>query len=72
MKNYDAKKLLLTPMMLATVLATVSSTSIAYDHKGQTSILSGQESRSPYQTLQDTTYTQTVNPTNGMIYSDAD
>lgn len=71
MKKYDAKKLL-TPLMLATVLASVSSTAIAYDHKGQSSILSGQESRSPYQALQDTTFTQTVNPTNGMIYCDAD
>lgn len=71
MKKDQTKKL--TPMMLATALATVSSTAVAYNHDMQSSILkSGADSKSPYEVMQDTTHTQTINPKTGMIYNDND
>lgn len=72
MSKKQPKKL--TPVMLATALVTVSSSAMAYDHKEQTSILKDESIvfKSPYETLQDNTFTQTVNPQTGMIYSDND
>jgi len=70
MKNRETKKL--TPMMLATALVTISSSAIAYDHNNQSSIINDKDFQTPYKTIQDNTFTQTVNPQTGMIYSDHD
>lgn len=70
MKNNENKKL--TPMMLATALVAVSSSAIAYDHNEQSSVFSDQISATPYEQMQQTTHTSTVNPQTGMIYNDQD
>jgi hypothetical protein len=67
--NKDQMKKL-TPMMLATALVSVNSVAIAYDHNEQSSVIEG-EKDIDFQ-LRDNTFTQTVDPKTGMIYSDHD
>jgi hypothetical protein len=71
MENNQSK--LLTPLMLASALVTISSSATAYDHSTQSSVFSDKTVfATPYDQMRQTTHTQTVNPSTGMIYNDQD
>jgi hypothetical protein len=71
--NQSKNQKLLTPLMLATALVTVTAPVMAYDHDKQISATTDgvQNSQGVIQVAA-STFTQTVNPKTGAIYSDAD
>ena len=71
--NQPKNQKLLTPLMLASALVTISSSATAYDHSTQSSVFSDKTVfATPYDQMRQTTHTQTVNPSTGMIYNDQD
>lgn len=70
--NQSKNEKLLTPLMLASALVTISSSAVAYDHSTQSSVFSDKVYATPYEQMRQTTHTQTVNPTTGMIMNDQD